>query len=74
MKLKDLCLVEGSSAQSLHKKLLEATQPTENTKSSYRALKIGAGAAVGGGVLLVAGLLAAPLLVPVILGILLISN
>lgn len=68
--LKKLLLVEGESAGFLQKKLMELQDKnrTSATKSKNRNVKIAAGAVIGGGILLGAGLIATPLLIPVFLG------
>ena len=64
--LKELEKAEGECASCLQRQLIEMEHIATDTSSKSRWKKIGVGAAVGGGLMLVAGLIALPLLLPVI--------
>ena len=60
--------IEAECAEFLHEKLIEKENPNAKGQSSKRNVKLVAGAAIGGGVLFAAGLIAAPLIVPAVVG------
>lgn len=64
LSLEELSIAEKECSAILRRQLIEMRREEMKNASRNRALKIGAGAAVGGGVMFVAGLLALPLLVP----------
>ena len=64
--LHELAVAEGECAVVLQRQLVEMERITNNNESKNRWIKVGIGAAIGGGVMFVAGLLALPLLIPLI--------
>ena len=64
LSLEDLAVAEQECAAILQRQLIEMRKQKDNNHSKHRALKIGAGAAVGGGVMADTGVLVLPLLVP----------
>lgn len=65
--LDELSVAEQECSAILQRQLIEMRKHELQNASRYRALKIGAGAAVGGGVMFIAGMIALPLLVPLVM-------
>jgi len=70
--LEELGRVESECAEFLRKQLtntdIDQSNLKKSTKSKNRNVKVGLAAAVGGGLLVAAGIIASPLLIPVIIG------
>lgn len=65
--LSELSIAEQECSAILQRQLVEMRKQEIQNASRNRALKIGAGAAVGGGVMFIAGMLALPLLLPLMI-------
>ena len=65
LSLVELSVAEQECAAVLQKQLIEMKKMEEKNESKNRVMKIVGGAAIGGGLMFIAGLIALPLLLPI---------